>query len=253
LNAASIHSDVIASAARDSLGGCSGFVRRGLRRDMERMAWRDVLAANKIFAAFVLVKILACALSCILRLNHFLISPSPHLCALDGTALPTAHRPLFAVHSPTSSHLSAARWPPALAAGILDAMTASMPTEPNDNQTTVAELRDLVGRFVAERDWHRFHAPKNLVMALAIEAAELMEHFQWIDVPASRAVGSDAAKLAAVAEELADVLCYAMALANELGIDIAAAMHAKMRKNAQKYPADEFRGRYGIEDAPKRH
>jgi NTP pyrophosphatase (non-canonical NTP hydrolase) len=132
-------------------------------------------------------------------------------------------------------------------------MTASTPTEPNDNQTTVAELRDLVGRFVAERDWHRFHAPKNLVMALAIEAAELMEHFQWIDVPASRAVGSDAAKLAAVAEELADVLCYAMALANELGIDIAAAMHAKMRKNAQKYPADEFRGRYGVEDAPKTH
>jgi NTP pyrophosphatase (non-canonical NTP hydrolase) len=80
-----------------------------------------------------------------------------------------------------------------------------------------------------------------------------MEHFQWIDVPASRAVGSDAAKLAAVAEELADVLCYAMALANELGIDIAAAMHAKMRKNAQKYPADEFRGRYGVEDAPKTH
>lgn len=117
-----------------------------------------------------------------------------------------------------------------------------------DQATTVAALRDMVEQFVAERDWHRFHAPKNLAMALAIEAAELMEHFQWIDVPASRELPGDAEKLASVGEELADVLCYAMALANELGIDIATAMRAKMVKNAQKYPAAEFRGRYGRED-----
>jgi dCTP diphosphatase len=117
-----------------------------------------------------------------------------------------------------------------------------------DRDTTVAALRDLVERFVAERDWHQFHAPKNLAMALAIEAAELMEHFQWIDVPASRAIRDEPAKLAAVAEELADVLCYAIALANELGLDIADSMQAKMVKNVLKYPAKEFRGRYGPED-----
>jgi dCTP diphosphatase len=125
----------------------------------------------------------------------------------------------------------------------------SASTEPTtDDRTTVACLRDMVERFVAERDWHRFHAPKNLAMALAIEAAELMEHFQWIDVAASREVPGDAEKLAAVGEELADVLCYALALANELGIDVASAMRTKMVRNALKYPASEFRGRYGRED-----
>lgn len=85
-------------------------------------------------------------------------------------------------------------------------------------------------------------------MALAIEAAELMEHFQWISADASRTVGEDEAKLAAVGEELADVLCYTLAIANELEIDVATAMRDKMEKNEVKYPAAEFRGRYGPED-----
>jgi dCTP diphosphatase len=118
----------------------------------------------------------------------------------------------------------------------------------NDQKTTVAECRALVREFVDQRDWRQFHTPKNLAMALAIEAAELMEHFQWIDGESSRAVGNDADKLAAVADELADVMCYAMAMANELDIDLAAAMAAKMVKNREKYPAEEYRGRYGPED-----
>jgi NTP pyrophosphatase (non-canonical NTP hydrolase) len=129
----------------------------------------------------------------------------------------------------------------------LNSPQSDLPMSPDQN-TTVAALRDLVEQFVAERDWHQFHAPKNLAMALAIEAAELMEHFQWIDVPASRAIREEPTKLAAVAEELADVLCYAIALANELGLDLTDAMHKKMIKNAAKYPAKEFRGRYGPED-----
>ena len=72
----------------------------------------------------------------------------------------------------------------------------------NDNQSTVAELRQLVDAFVAQRDWHQFHTPKNLSMALAIEAAELMEHFQWLTVEESVAVASKPTELAAVAEEL---------------------------------------------------
>jgi NTP pyrophosphatase (non-canonical NTP hydrolase) len=118
----------------------------------------------------------------------------------------------------------------------------------HDETTTVMALRETVRRFVDARDWRKFHSPKNLSMALAVEAAELMEHFQWIDGDASRAVAADARKRALVGEELADVLCYALALANELDIDIAGSVAAKMVKNERKYPADEFRGRYGPDD-----
>jgi dCTP diphosphatase len=114
----------------------------------------------------------------------------------------------------------------------------------NDATTTVAELRKLVADFVAERDWSQFHSPKNVSMALAIEAAELMEHFQWLTTEASRKLADDPQKLAEVAEEIADVVGYSFALANELGLDLSTAIRAKMIKNAQKYPAQEFRGRY---------
>jgi dCTP diphosphatase len=114
----------------------------------------------------------------------------------------------------------------------------------SDDRTTIAELRQLVAEFVAERQWQVFHAPKNLAMSLAIEAAELMEHFQWLSVDESRQVAGDAGALSEVAEELADVTCYVVALANALGIDLSDAVRAKMLKNAAKYPADEFRGRY---------
>jgi dCTP diphosphatase len=121
----------------------------------------------------------------------------------------------------------------------------------DDSQTTVAALRQLINRFVDERDWHQFHAPKNLAMSMAIEAAELMEHFQWLSVDESRQVAGQPEKLAAIGEELADVLCYALALANELDLDLATAVSRKMAKNRLKYPADEYRGCFGPED-PKR-
>lgn len=121
----------------------------------------------------------------------------------------------------------------------------------SDDQTTVRDLRDRVRRFVAERDWEKFHAPKNLAMALAIEAAELMEHFQWIDGERSRSVMEDPARAEKIADELADVFCYALALANELDVDLSAAFERKMAKNARKYPADEIRGRYGHDDPGK--
>lgn len=117
-----------------------------------------------------------------------------------------------------------------------------------DDQTTVDELRQLVEQFVAERNWHQFHTPKNLAMALAIEAAELMEHFQWLDPHQSREISDDEARCAAVGEEMADVLCYVLALANELQLDISEALRAKMVKNRLKYPAAEFRGRWGAGD-----
>ena len=118
----------------------------------------------------------------------------------------------------------------------------------SDSETTLAELRELVRAFVDQRDWRPFHTPKNLAMAMAIESAELMEHFQWLTPEQSAAVANDPEKLSPVADELADVLCYALAMANELGLDISTAIRDKMVKNERKYPADEYRGRYGPDD-----
>jgi len=118
----------------------------------------------------------------------------------------------------------------------------------SDLETSISELRELVREFVDARDWRQFHTPKNLSMSLAIEAAELMEHFQGLSPEESRALAGQAEKRAEVGEELADVLCYALALANELGLDVSEAVRDKMVKNARKHPADEYRGRYGAED-----
>ena len=118
----------------------------------------------------------------------------------------------------------------------------------NDTTATIAELRRLVEEFVERRDWRPFHTPKNLSMSLAIEAAELMEHFQWLTADQSRAVAQRPEKLAEVADELADVMCYALAMSNELGLDLASALAAKMAKNAEKYPVEQYRGRFGPED-----
>ena len=120
-----------------------------------------------------------------------------------------------------------------------------------DERTTIAELKQMVAQFVAARQWQTFHTPKNLAMALAIEAAELMEHFQWLEPAEAQAVAGDVSKRAAAGEELADVLCYAMAMATALGLDVSQTMADKMRKNVEKYPVDEFRGRYGPDD-PRR-
>jgi dCTP diphosphatase len=113
-----------------------------------------------------------------------------------------------------------------------------------DSSTTLSELRGLVRRFVEERDWRQFHSPKNLSMSLAIEAAELMEHFQWIDVAESRRVRDDPVRLGEIRDELADVCCYLLALANELELDLSQPVQDKIVKNAAKYPAELSRGRF---------
>lgn len=118
----------------------------------------------------------------------------------------------------------------------------------NDATTTISHLRHVVEQFVDRRDWHQFHTPKNLAMSMAIEAAELMEHFQWLTPEQSRAVPGQSEKLAEVADEMADVLCYLLAMANELGLDLAGALASKMVKNAKKYPVEEYRGLFGPDD-----
>ena len=113
----------------------------------------------------------------------------------------------------------------------------------SDSQTTVAELRRLVNEFVDARDWHQFHSPKNLSMSLAIEAAELMEHFQWLSTEDSWQIVEQPEQHSQVADELADVFCYVLAMANELNLDLSQAVRHKMTKNEQKYPTEQFRGR----------
>ena len=106
--------------------------------------------------------------------------------------------------------------------------------------TDVDELRLRLRRFAAERDWEQFQSPKNLAMALSVEAAELLEHFQWLPEAASRELSPT--MLAGVREELADVLLYLVRLAEQLDVDLVAAAHAKIDRNAEKYPVDKARG-----------
>jgi dCTP diphosphatase len=103
------------------------------------------------------------------------------------------------------------------------------------------QLRDALRAFAAERDWDQFHSPKNLAMSVAIEAAELMEHFQWRTEEQSRSLDTEAREQAA--QEIADVLLYVVRLADKLDVDLKAAAYAKIELNARKYPADKARGR----------
>lgn len=112
-----------------------------------------------------------------------------------------------------------------------------------DSATTLSELKTRVLAFVQERDWEQFHTPKNLSMALAAETGELMEHFLWATPEQSHAVARDAAKRAMIADELADVVIYAIEFANITGLDISAAIEAKMAANAKKYPVEKAKGR----------
>ena len=118
----------------------------------------------------------------------------------------------------------------------------------SDSTTTVADLKRLVVRFAEERDWGRFHTPKNLAASVAIEAAELLERFQWLTPDESVAAKDDPEALNAIAEEVADVASYLFNLCDKLGIDVASVFAAKMRKNAEKYPAERFRGFYNADD-----
>ncbi|OAM89233.1 nucleotide pyrophosphohydrolase [Termitidicoccus mucosus] len=113
----------------------------------------------------------------------------------------------------------------------------------SDSTTTLAELKARVLAFAREREWEQFHAPKNLSMALAAEAGELMEHFLWSTPEASRAVARDEARRKKIEEELADVVIYALEFANMTGMDVAAVIEAKMSANAKKYPVEKARGR----------
>lgn len=112
-----------------------------------------------------------------------------------------------------------------------------------DERATLAELRETVQAFQTARRWERFHSPKSLAMSIAIEAAELMEHFQWLTVQESVDALLDTDKRQAVAMELADIVIYCLSFANESHIDVSEAVRVKMGLNAVRYPTPSASGK----------
>ena len=105
-----------------------------------------------------------------------------------------------------------------------------------DDQTTISELRQAVRKFVDDRNWAGYHTPKNLSMSIAIEAAEMLEHFQWRTVEESWDLLDDPEAYAEIVDELADVLIYCLSFANQADIDISSAIRAKLERNEGRYP-----------------
>ena len=105
---------------------------------------------------------------------------------------------------------------------------------------SLEQIKIQLREFASERDWDQFHSPKNLSMALIVEAAELVEHFQWLTEDQSQTQPHK--KLASVEQKIADIQIYLIRLADKLGVDMEKAVNAKIELNAKKYPADKVRG-----------
>lgn len=118
--------------------------------------------------------------------------------------------------------------------------TAMSEVEPGGD---IARLSRRLRDFARERNWERFHTPKNLAMALAGEVGELVEHFQWLDAEESAALADDPEARAGVGDELADVAIYLLRMADVLGVDLHAAIEAKIERNEARFPAEVERER----------
>lgn len=127
-----------------------------------------------------------------------------------------------------------------------------MPRKMNDKTATLAQLRKMMNDFVSRRQWHKYHRPKNLAMSIAIETAELMEHFQWLDHDQADAALADPALRQQVADEMADVLSFLLSMSNATGIDLSAAFARKMKKTVRKYPAAKCKENYSKPRAMRR-
>ncbi|MBF0409352.1 MAG: nucleotide pyrophosphohydrolase [Candidatus Riflebacteria bacterium] len=139
----------------------------------------------------------------------------------------------------------------------------------NDNETTISELKQLVDKFITEREWRKYHTPRNLAASICIEAAELLEHFQWDVFPdsdkteesenltvqaesssgpsiynQSNSLGISETRHKEIAEEMADVIAYLLSLSIYMKIDLSSTLSEKMIKNAKKYPVDQFKGKW---------
>ena len=113
-----------------------------------------------------------------------------------------------------------------------------------DKKNTIDTLKNFVENFVKERDWSQFHSPKNISMALAIEASELMDIFKWDTEKDSKGKMLEGISRQEAIDELADIIIYAIAFANRNNIDISSAIAQKMKKNEKKYPVDQYKGHF---------
>ena len=114
-----------------------------------------------------------------------------------------------------------------------------------DTHTTITDLRQAVSRFVAARQWESYHTPKNLSMSIAIEAAEIMELFQWLTSEESQRLLQEPDARAEVADELADVFIYCLSFANQMSIDVSSAVLAKLERNEDRFPIGHEPNRHG--------
>lgn len=107
----------------------------------------------------------------------------------------------------------------------------------NDSSTTIQQLKDSVEQFKLDRDWGQYHTPQDLAVSISIEAAELLEVFQW-----GIKEDIDSNKLNKIKEELADIIIYSLSLANTIDADVSTIVNDKIKLNAEKYPAEKARG-----------
>lgn len=118
----------------------------------------------------------------------------------------------------------------------------------NDIETSIKNLREVVLDFVRERDWEKYHNPKDIAEGICIEAAELLQLFQWIKPEESSHFRSNSAKVRKIKEELADVFVYCLTMANSLDIDVTSAVVRKIRQNEKKYPVSLYWGKAHLTD-----
>ena len=114
----------------------------------------------------------------------------------------------------------------------------------SDKATIIEELKTLIESFIDERDWKQFHSPKNLSMSISIEAAELMELFQWLSLDEAKEVMKEGELREHAIDEIADVMIYALAFCQRNNIDVSYAIKQKIEKNMKKYPVEKFKGHF---------
>ena len=114
----------------------------------------------------------------------------------------------------------------------------------SDKEVTISSLKRRVYEFIAERDWTKYHTPRNLAESISIESAELIEIFQWLNEEEARELIKNKKKFHRIREELADILIYCISMANSTGIDISEAVLEKILTNNSKYPVDKVKGNY---------
>jgi dCTP diphosphatase len=128
-----------------------------------------------------------------------------------------------------------------LRAASISTIGSDQQAEGGDMSKEIEELQSALRQFASDRDWGQFHSPKNLAIALSVECAELLEHFQWLSEEQSRSLPAE--RVALASEELADVFLYLLQLSDRLGVDLVGAARRKMQVNEAKYPVELSKGR----------